>query len=109
MLVCCNMLQAKIDKHTITKLESTAKKIRVAKIFLTDDQIKHKIQASMREDQQKWQQAREDYLRVLQHLKDMDVDVNVPATLDELLTERVDKDADKILMLLANKAKNYNS
>ena len=107
VLVCCNMLQAKIDKQTIDKMESTAKKIRTAKFFLSDDAIRARIERSMQTEQHKWEQARADYKRVLQHLQDMNVDVSVPDTLDELLMNRVDKDADKILMHLAQQVKQH--
>ena len=104
-LVCFNTLHAKQD--AVTKLTSTAKKIRTAKIFYSDEQIKNKILRSMKKDQKKWAQARRDYLEVVNKLRELQVDVQVPATLDELLIERVDKDADKILIMMANHVKRH--
>ena len=61
----------------------------------------------MKKDQKKWAQARRDYLEVVNKLRELQVDVQVPATLDELLIERVDKDADKILIMMANHVKRH--
>ena len=107
VLVCANMLKAKVSEDAVTKLQTTAKKIRTAKIFYSDDQIKHKIKQSMLTDQEKWQKARHDYKEVVRMLREMNVDVDVPDTLDELLMNRVDKDADKILMQLAQQVRQY--
>ena len=107
LLFTSNILLANQTEDAVGKLQTTAKKIRTAKIFLSDEQIKSKIKISMRKDQKKWQQARIDYLNVVKKLKELQVDVNVPETLDELLIERVDKDADKILMMLAEKVKKH--
>ena len=107
VLVYANMLKAKIDESAVTKLQTTAKKIRTAKIFYSDDQIKHKIKQSMLTDQEKWQKARRDYREVVRMLREMNVDVDVPDTLDELLMNRVDKDADKILMNLAQQVRQH--
>tara|TARA_B100000282_G_scaffold155515_1_gene112021 strand:+ start:173 stop:541 length:369 start_codon:yes stop_codon:yes gene_type:complete len=107
LLFTSNILFANQTEDAVGKLQTTAKKIRTAKIFLSDEQIKSKIKISMRKDQKKWQQARIDYLNVVKKLKELQVDVNVPETLDELLIERVDKDADKILMMLAEKVKKH--
>lgn len=104
-LVCFNTLHAKQD--AASKLTSTAKKIRTAKIFYSDEQIKNKIIRSMERDEKKWTQARREYLEVVNKLKELQVDVQVPATLDELLIERVDKDADKILIMMANHVKRH--
>tara|TARA_B100000497_G_C7384272_1_gene245728 strand:+ start:164 stop:532 length:369 start_codon:yes stop_codon:yes gene_type:complete len=109
LFVCVNTLHAKTHKDAIDKLETTAKKIKTAKIFYSDSEIKSKIKISMKKDQKKWQQARIDYLNVVKKLKELQIDVEVPETLDELLIERVDKDADKILMMLANKVKKHLS
>ena len=102
VLVCVNMLCAKVDEGAVTKLQSTAQKIRVAKIFYSDEQIKHKIKQSMQRDEDKWKKARHDYKEVVRMLRELQEDVDVPDTLDELLMNRVDKDADKILMQLAH-------
>ncbi len=107
VFICANMLRAKVDQTAASKLQTTAKKIRVAKIFYSDDQIKHKIKQSMLEDEDKWRKARHDYREVVRMLREMNVDVNVPDTLDELLMNRVDKDADKILMHLAQQVRRY--
>ena len=107
LLFTSNILVANQTEDAVGKLQTTAKKIRTAKIFLSDEQIKSKIKISMKKDQKKWQQARIDYLNVVKKLKELQVDVNVPETLDELLIERVDKDADKILMMLAEKVKKH--
>lgn len=109
VLVCYNTVSAQIDKKTITKLEDTAKKIRTANIFMSDAAIKKRIRLSMSRDEQKWKQAREDYQSVLRHLREMQIEVNVPNTLDELLIERDPEDANKILMYLARQAKHINS
>lgn len=105
--VICTSTHAEINKTTAKKLEITAKKIRTAKWFYSDDQIKHKIKQSMLTDQEKWQKARHDYKEVVRLLREMNVDVDVPDTLDELLMNRVDKDADKILMNLAQQVKQH--
>ena len=107
LLFTANILVANQTEDAVDKLQSTAKKIRTAKIFYSDEQIKSKIKNSMKKDQKKWQQARIDYLNVVRKLKELQVDVEVPETLDELLIERVDKDADKILMMLASKVKKH--
>lgn len=107
VLVCANMLKAKVDESAVTKLQSTAQKIRTAKFFYSDEQIKHKIKQSMLDDQVKWQKARLDYKRVVKQLRELNVDVNVPETLDELLMERAHKDADKILIYLARQVKTH--
>jgi len=107
VLVCANMLRAKVDATAASKLQSTANKIRTAKIFYTDDQIKHKIKESMQEDHDKWRKARHDYKEVVRMLRELNVDVDVPDTLDELLMNRVDKDADKILMNLARQVRQH--
>lgn len=107
LLFTANILVANQTENAVDKLQTTAKKIRTAKIFYSDEQIKSKIKNSMKKDQKKWQQARIDYLNVVRKLKELQVDVEVPETLDELLIERVDKDADKILMMLANKVKKH--
>ena len=107
VLVCANMLKAKVDQDAVTKLQATAKKIRTAKIFYSDKQIKHKIKQSMLEDEQKWKKARHDYKEVVRMLRELQVDVDVPDTLDELLMNRVDRDADKILMQLAHHVKQH--
>lgn len=107
LLFTANILVANQTENAVDKLQSTAKKIRTAKIFYSDEQIKSKIKNSMKKDQKKWQQARIDYLNVVRKLKELQVDVEVPETLDELLIERVDKDADKILMMLASKVKKH--
>ena len=107
LFACGNSLHAKNHEDAIDKLETTAKKIKTAKIFYSDSEIKSKIKISMKNDQKKWKQARHDYLNVVKKLKELGVDVEVPSTLDELLIERVDKDADKILMMLADKVKKY--
>lgn len=107
ILICVNMLRAKVDEGAVTKLQTTAQKIRTAKIFLSDDQIKHKIKQSMVEDEDKWIKARHDYKEVVRLLRELKVDVDVPDTLDELLMNRVDKDADKILMQLAQHVKQH--
>ena len=101
------MLKAKVDEGAVTKLQSTAKKIRAAKIFYSDEQIKYKIKQSMLKDEDKWKKARRDYKEVVRMLREMNVDVDVPNTLDELLMNRVDKDADKILMHLAQQVKKH--
>ena len=107
MLVSANMLRAKVDECAASKLQSTANKIRTAKIFYSDDQIKHKIKQSMVKKQQQWHKARHDYKEVVRMLRELNVDVDVPDTLDELLMNRVDKDADKILMNLARQVKQH--
>lgn len=107
VLVCANMLKAKVDDSAVNKLQTTAKKIRTAKIFYSDDQIKHKIKQSMLKDHEKWKKARHDYKEVVRMLRELNVDVDVPDTLDELLMNRVDKDADKILMHLAQQVKQH--
>lgn len=106
-LVCANMLKAKVDESAATKLQTTAQKIRTAKWFYTDEQIKYKIKQSMIEDQAKWKKARHDYKEVVRMLRELNVDVDVPDTLDELLMNRVDKDADKILIYLAKQVKQH--
>ena len=107
VLVCANMLKAKVSEDAVTKLQTTAKKIRTAKIFYSDDQIKHKIKQSMLKEQDKWRKARHDYREVVRMLREMNVDVDVPDSLDELLMNRVDKDADKILMHLAQQVRQH--
>lgn len=107
VLACANMLKAKVTDDAAVKLQNTANKIRTAKIFYSDDQIKHKIKQSMLTDQEKWQKARHDYKEVVRMLREMNVDVDVPDTLDELLMNRVDKDADKILMYLAQQVRQH--
>lgn len=107
VLVCTNMLKAKVDKDAVSKLQTTANKIRTAKWFYSDDQIKHKIKQSMLKEQDKWRKARHDYREVVRMLKEMNVDVDVPDSLDELLMNRVDKDADKILMHLAQQVRQH--
>ena len=105
VLVCLNTLNAKQD--AASKLTTTAKKIRTAKIFYSDKQIRNKIIRSMEQDEKKWSQARREYLEVVNKLKELQVDVQVPDTLDELLMNRVDKDADKILMNLARQVRQH--
>jgi len=61
----------------------------------------------MEQDEKKWSQARREYLEVVNKLKELQVDVQVPDTLDELLMNRVDKDADKILMNLARQVRQH--
>lgn len=107
LFVCANVLKAKIDESAAAKLQSTAQKIRTAKFFYSDEQIKHKIKRSMQDDTEKWKKARSDYKEVVRMLKELNVDVNVPDTLDELLMDRVDKDADKILIYLAKQVKQH--
>jgi hypothetical protein len=107
IFVFASMLNAQKKEDAVVKLETTAKKIRTAKIFYSDEQIKKKIIRSMETDEKKWKQARIDYLNVVKRLKELNVDVEVPETLDELLIERVDKDADKILMMLASEVKKH--
>jgi hypothetical protein len=107
LLFTANILVANQTEDAVDKLQKTAKKIRTAKIFYSDEQIKSKIKNSMKQDQKKWKQARHDYLNVVKKLKELGVGVEVPPTLDELLIERVDKDADKILMMLASKVKKH--
>ena len=107
VLVCASMLKAKVSEEAVTKLQNTAKKIRTAKIFYSDDQIKHKIKQSMLKEQDKWRKARHDYREVVRMLREMNVDVDVPDSLDELLMNRVDKDADKILMHLAQQVRQH--
>jgi hypothetical protein len=105
-LVCLNTLNAKQD--AASKLTTTAKKLRTAKIFYSDEQIKNKIIRSMEQDEDKWTRARREYLEVVNKLKEMQIDVQVPATLDELLIDRVGKDADKILIMMANHVKRHS-
>jgi hypothetical protein len=104
--VCANT-QAQIDKTTVTKLESTAKKIQTAGVFLSDEAIKKRIKSSMLKERNKWKQARQDYLKVIRSLRDMGVDVDVPPTLDQLLMNSKPKDANKMLLNLAHKVKTH--
>jgi hypothetical protein len=106
-LVCTNIIHAKVNNDAVNKLQTTAKKIRTAKLFLSDEQIKHKIKQSMLKEQNKWIKARQDYLEVVRVLRELNVDVQVPDTLDELLMERSSKDADKLLMKIASHVKQH--
>ena len=108
MTLLINTSEGSVDINTINKLEATAKKLRTAKIFLSDDKIKARIKKSMRVDVDKWNKAREEYKQVLETLKSMNIKVNVPDTLDQLMHERADKDADKVLMSLAGKVRSIN-
>lgn len=108
MTLLVNTSEGSVDINTINKLESTAKKLRTAKIFLSDDKLKARIKRSMRVDVDKWNKAREEYKQVLETLKSMNIKVNVPDTLDQLMHERADKDADKVLMSLAGKVRSIN-
>jgi len=108
MTLLVNTSEGSVDINTIHKLESTAKKLRTAKIFLSDDKIKARVKRSMRVDVEKWNKAREEYKQVLETLKTMNIKVNVPDTLDQLMYERADKDADKVLMSLAGMVRSIN-
>lgn len=102
-------IHAKIDKSAIDKLESTAGKLKRAKIFLSDDTIKKKIKQSMIKDRDKWQQARVQYRNVVKELRECGVVVKAPNTLDELMHKRAHLDADAVLLDLANKIKHLST
>lgn len=108
MTLLVSTSEGSVDINTINKLEATAKKLRTAKIFLSDDKIKARIKKSMRVDADKWNKARREYKQVLETLKSMNIKMNVPDTLDQLMHERADKDADKVLMSLAGKVRQLN-
>jgi hypothetical protein len=102
-------IKAEIDTSAITKLETTAAKIRTAKIFLSDETIKKRIMRSMIKDPDKWRQARAQYINVVTTLQSHGVRVDAPSTLDELMRERAHLDADKILLQLARQIKHHST
>ena len=106
LFVVCVELANATDKKSIDKLEATAKKIKTARIFYSNVEIKQKIKRSMEKDPVKWNQAREDYKQAVLELRRSGEAVHVPDTLDKVFMY---DNSDTILLGLAKDLRKLHS